>query len=95
MVTDPLVADQPLLETSISNHNFVANYERRDPAVTGVDVYASWATSLTNELRRVNGDGLIETSEGWNHGVETRSVLLSLDHTNGFIRIEAVMSPSL
>ncbi|MDF7824785.1 LamG domain-containing protein [Pontiellaceae bacterium B12227] len=89
LVTDPLMADEPRLESGVSNANFTAMYYRRDPAETGVDVYASWSTSLTNEVWRLNGDGMTESSNGWSNAVETVSVMLPLEHTNGFIRIQA------
>jgi hypothetical protein len=87
--TDPLVADQPALECSVRSGNFRVTYKRRNSAVTGIDVYASWKASLTNEIWRVDGDGMTESSMGWSNEVETVAVLLPMNNTNGFIRIEA------
>ena len=87
LVTDPLLADNPRLDTSVNNGNFVVQYDRRDASITGINVYATWAPSPSNITWRVHGDGLTEISNGWRDGVETISVLLPLNITSGFIRI--------
>jgi hypothetical protein len=88
LVTDPLVADLPALQTSESNSVFTVYFNRRDSADTGIDVYAAWAHSLTSSVWRVDGDGLTEVSVGWDDDVETRSATVSLEDTNKFIRIQ-------
>lgn len=90
LVTNPLEADGPTMDISVSGDNFIVTYFRRDPALTGIDVYASWTRSLTDEIWRLNGDGMIESSLGWNDDVETVSASLPLDGETGFIRINAL-----
>lgn len=89
LVTDPLVSDTPTLDLSEDNGNFVVTYFRRDSAVTGIDVYASWTTFLSAEIWKLDGDGMTESSMGWNDDIEEVSVSLPLDGTFGFIRINA------
>ncbi|MEI6891436.1 MAG: hypothetical protein V5783_04605 [Pontiella sp.] len=89
LVTDPMTPDTAPMVTNIDDSDFKVIYRRRDPDLTGVDVYASWASSLTSTVWKVNGDGLTEVSMGWNDDVETIEASVSLDGINKFIRIEA------
>ena len=90
LVTDPLNADLPVLGINISAPNFIATYNRRNPSVTGIDVRAAWAPSLTSSVWKINGDGLTDITIGENQGVETRAALVPLDGTNKYIRVEAI-----
>lgn len=89
LVTDPLQADEPTLETSLSSGNFIVTYYRRDSAVTGIDVYASWTNLLTAEIWKLDGDGMTESSLGWIGDVEEVSASVPNDGQDTFIRINA------
>lgn len=89
LVINPLEADEPTKEVSVSSDNLIVTYYRRDSAVTGIDVYASWASLLSAETWKLDGDGMTESSMGWNDDVEMISVTLPVDGTAGFIRVNA------
>lgn len=76
-------------DASVSDDNFIVLYDRRDPAVTGIDVYATWATSLLAETWKVGDDGMTESSMGWSNEEEPVYVELPLNDTNAFVRIQA------
>ncbi|MEN8663023.1 MAG: carbohydrate-binding protein [Lentimonas sp.] len=89
LATDPLVASGPTMGTVFSNGHFIVTYYRRDPAVTGIDVYASWTNLLTAEIWKLDGDGMTESSLGWSDGVESVSASVPIDGQDTFIRINA------
>uniref|UniRef100_UPI0035678C24 RICIN domain-containing protein n=1 Tax=Pontiella sp. TaxID=2837462 RepID=UPI0035678C24 len=88
LVTDPLSPDTAAMAVSISEPNFIVTYERRDPSVSGIDVYAAWAASITSNVWKVNGDGLVDTQIGSSGDVQTMAAIVPLDGTNKFISIE-------
>ncbi|MEP4049578.1 MAG: M60 family metallopeptidase [Luteolibacter sp.] len=92
LVTDPLVAGEPAMEMSEDNDSFVVTYYRRDPAVTGIDVFASWSSSLSGDGWRFHGDIMVENSMGWSNDVETVTASLPMDANRAFIRINAEAS---
>ena len=79
-----------LAHISVSDPDFILTYSRRDPAVSGIEVHAAWAPTLTSNVWKVNGDGLTEITIGQNQDVQTQAVLVPLDSTQKFIRIEVV-----
>lgn len=89
LLTNPLEIDDPTMTISNGGGNFIVTYFRRDPAVTGIDVYASWSPSLLASSWKLDGDGMTEASMGWNGDVETVSVIIPLANTRAFVRIVA------
>lgn len=91
LVTNPLVPDEPAILMSEDNGDFVVTYYRRDPAVTGIDVFAIWAPSILTETWKLDGDGMTESSNGWDGDVESvsASVPVGEGDTSVFIRIQA------
>ncbi|WP_168433076.1 LamG-like jellyroll fold domain-containing protein [Pontiella sulfatireligans] len=84
LVTDPLVADRPAMTPTISDPYFIASYKQR---LNGFyTVGASWSCSLTDPDWRT--DDMITSKIGESGDVETWAVLLSLEGTNKFVRIE-------
>lgn len=86
LVTDPTVPDRPWMDIFISDPNVVVRYDRRP--VDGISVRTSWATSLTSTVWRLDGDGMTETTLGWDDDIENRAVYLPLDTDLKFIRLE-------
>ncbi|MDF7824762.1 hypothetical protein P4B35_12125 [Pontiellaceae bacterium B12227] len=86
LVTDPMTADTPPLNISISEPNFILTYDRRSDS--GLIVRAGWALSPTSTVWRLNGDGLTEVVIGSGGDVETVAVLIPLDEKQKFIRLE-------
>ncbi|MEP4077288.1 hypothetical protein [Haloferula sp.] len=83
-------ADEPTLRKSFSDGHFVVTYDRRDSAVTGIDVFASWSPSLLKDSWKYDGDGMTEGSLGWTDDVETVSAAVPFVGEAKFLRINAV-----
>ena len=51
-------------------------------------LWTSWATLLTDEIWNLNGDGMTESSLGWDDNVETVSASVPNDGQNTFIGVK-------
>ncbi|MBK1853603.1 hypothetical protein JO972_01400 [Verrucomicrobiaceae bacterium 5K15] len=87
LATNPMASDQPTLTSHQEGDHFVVTFYRRDPSITGIDVFASWAPSVTSEVWQLDGNGLTESSLGWTNGIEKVSASIPLSDDKGFIRI--------
>lgn len=85
LVLDPMTADVPPLNPTISDPNFIVTYDRRSDS--GLSVWAEWAPSLTSSVWKVHGDGLTEVQIGSSGDVQTMAAIISMDGTNRFIRL--------
>lgn len=90
LLMNPLTTDCPAVDFDNSGTEITLSYDRMNPTITGINVFASWSETLLDGSWKLHGDGMTESSLGWAGDIETMGVTLTPYQSKAFIRIHAV-----